>query len=511
MAQIHALTPDGRLPTAAVEHVGELTEDLAEQAALDTLASNAYKRLGDVGSAHLDTVQTLGLYSKASTGNATPANGYPVQSRGNLWVMPISASAIIQVYFASWVSQVHIREYYSGTWSPWIEVSNAGVLATVQALTDRVDALEAGGGSGGTTARTATTTGDYRPDAFVAPDGVVSYWTGPSGVERIPWTYKGEGYVGRVGGAAGYTTMQVKKTNSVEQLEVSCLNPSTGRHITHAINGPSGSSDDQRRFINAFVGPYTGTTVSSDLEILPRSNIEWAFQIDVDGNAQFAPYHGSTSCKAMQYEPPVFTDAHGEVIDVPGMARNTPVSVEGFKIRQRLYIIHPDSGETKWAAVDEVRTIAPDGMIQSEAVATFLEDTKLASNYGTMTPVATGTFDQMHILDGSTYSVPTTAPAVTEYITITEGHEGTSALFTSTSKPNAFVAMALLDPDSTLRRGDPQEETSASALNLELRSNGYVKLYPQSYAPGSVIPKGTVWRIGAQWRYGETQDPGQYA
>ncbi len=232
------------------------------------------------------------------------------------------------------------------------------------------------------------------------------------------------------------------------------------------------------------------------------------------GNRQFAPYHGSTSARATQYEAPVFTDALGNPLDIDSMTVDDVLTgVQGFKVRQRLYLTHPDSGETRWAAVDEVRTVAPpDGMIQSEAVITFLDDTTIGSNYGTMTPVAAGTFDQLHILDGSTYTVATTPPATTQYVPITERHAGVSALFTSTSTPTAFVAMALLDPDATLARGgDAQEDTTETALRLELRSNGLVKLYPQARVIGSVVPAGTVWRVGAQWRYGQATNPGQYA
>src|SRR5699024_241216 len=199
----------------------------------------------------------------------------------------------------------------------------------------------------------------------------------------------------------------------------SCFNTTTGRHVTHRVQGPTSSTDDQRRFEEGWVGTYSGTTVAKDLLILPRSNIEWAFQINVGGNRQFAPYHGSASAKAWQYEDPIITDATGAPLDLDSMAVGGVLTdVSGFKVRQRLYITHPDSGDTRWAAVDEVRTIAPDGMIQSEAVITFLEDTVIGSNYGPMTPVAPGTFDELHILDGATYPLATTPPTNTQYINI---------------------------------------------------------------------------------------------
>ncbi len=49
---------------------------------------------------------------------------------------------------------------------------------------------------------------------------------------------QGRGYVGRIGTAAGYSTMQVKKVESSGEVEVSCLNTATGgRHVTHRVQG----------------------------------------------------------------------------------------------------------------------------------------------------------------------------------------------------------------------------------------------------------------------------------
>ena len=450
----------------------------------------------------LNTVTEPGR-KKASSGSITgnPDLHYPAgAAHGFLDVVRMASAYTSQVWTEVYGDWVAMRRLYNGEWSEWVRLGSGGGTPAPAP------------GSGVQSTRTNAVTSDYRPDAFAAPDGTVSYWTGPAGVERIPWTYRGEGYVGRIGSAAGYSTMQVKKVESSNEVEVSCLNPALGRHVTHRVQGPTSSTDDQRRFEEGWVGTYSGTTVSKDLLILPRSNIEWAFQINVGGNRQFAPYHGSNSAKAWQYEDPIITDATGAPLDLDSMAVGGVLTdVPGFKVRQRLYLTHPDSGATRWAAVDEVRTIAPDGMIQSESVITFLEDTTIGSNYAAMTPVAAGTFDQLHILDGATYPVLTTPPASTQYVDIAEGHAATSALFTSTSAPNAFVATAVLDADASYRRGEPMENTSATSMRLEERSNGLVKLYPSPWINGSAIPAGTVWRIGAQWRYGETENPGQYA
>src|SRR5699024_1902182 len=69
--------------------VDESIRETLEQ--FDALAANSIQRKTDPGTTHLDEIQTPGFYPKASTGSATPANGYPVQSRGNLWVLPIAS------------------------------------------------------------------------------------------------------------------------------------------------------------------------------------------------------------------------------------------------------------------------------------------------------------------------------------------------------------------------------------------------------------------------------------
>lgn len=459
--------------------------------------------------------------SYAASVSGRPEYGYPVGAQHGILDVDVVRPPdlyILQTWIDTWAWFVARRRYYAGSWSEWVrDPDTATVDATISALVNpldqRVTALEeSSGGNITIQPGNAVAYGPNRPDMGAYPNNTTVYWNHPNGTTVIPPDYQGDGYVGRIGDAAGYTTMQVRKTNSVEQLYVSCMNPTTGRHITYGINGPSGSSDDQRRFIDAYVGPYTGTTVTSDFAILPRSNIEWAFQIDVDGNRQFAPYHGSNSAKAMQYGPPVFTDLHGAVIDVAGSPNGIISGVTGgIKIRQRLYVTHPDSGATRWVAIDEVRTILPDGMIQFEGVMTFLEDTLIGNFYAPMTPVGHGTFDQIHVLDGASYPIATTPPGVTSYTQIAEKHAAESFLFTSTSDPSKFVAMSLLNPDATLARGHAMEETGDRALQLEERDTGLVKLYPTAFASGSVVPAGTVWRFGAQWRYGETTDPGQYA
>lgn len=508
MAQIHALTPDGRLPTAAVEHVQEVA---------DAKYGPLYSPPNISSSTNIDTLTTPTRFkSYASSVAGRPEMGFPEGAvHGILDIVQVRPPDryVVQTWLDTWNWWVARRRYYQGAWTEWVRDPDAATLTDLLAPIDqRVTDLE-NGSTGDVVVQQGNVIvyGQERPDTASHPGDTI-YWTNPSGTTVIPPTYRGEGYVGRIGGAAGYTTMQVRKLNSVQQLAVSCLNPTTGRHITHHIAGPSGSSDDQRRFTQGYVGPYDGTTVTSDYEILSRSNMEWAFQVDVSGNAQFAPYHGTNSAKAYEYGPPVFTDIRGAVVDVAGAANGVlPGLTDGIKIRQHLYVTHPDSGDTRWVAVEEVKTILPDGMVQFEGVMTFLEDTTVGSFYAPMTPVGAGTFDQIHVLNGASYPVATAAPDVTSYTQIAEKHEAESFLFTSTSSPNRFVAMSLLDPDQTLAIGHAMEETGTRALQLEERDTGLIKLYPTVFAPGSTIPKGTVWRFGAQWRYGETVNPGQYA
>ena len=510
MAQIHALTPEGRLPSAAQAHALEV-------------ADSKYGQLyapGNLGSStHLDSLTTPGRWkSYAASVAGRPEYGYPEGAMHGVLdvieVRPTNPPYTLQVWVDTWQWFVARRRLYAGTWTEWVrEPDETAVADMVNDLTgplaERVSALESGG-SGAVSVQpgNAVVYGTERPDRANYPASTTVFWNNLDGTTVVPPGYRGDGYVGAL--PSGYTTLQVRKVNSVQSLAVSCLNPVTGRHITHMIAGPSGTSDDQRRFTNGYVGPYSGTTVTDEYTILPRSNMEWAFQVDVDGNAQFAPYHGTNSAKAFQYDEPVFTHLDGTVIDVAGASNGIlPGVTDGLKIRQALYVTHPDSGDTRWVRVDEVKTILPDGMIQFEGVMTFLEDTKVGNFYAPMTPVGAGRFDQMHVLGGESYDVATTAPGTTSYTQIAEQHAASSFLFTATGH-DQYVAVTLLDPDRTLARGHKDEETGNRALQLEERNTGLVKLYPGVFTSGTVIPAGFVWRFGAQWRYGETPNPHQY-
>lgn len=504
-----------KVATAKTEAIADATTKYGGLPARVTTLEGRTEPIAMSGSQDLDTWFTPGRRKTVTSGiSGNPALHYPPGAvHGFLDTINMGTDYVEHVWTDTWGGWTASRRYYgtpNPTWTSWSRRGESEAAAAVAPLAARVSVLEGGGAA--LPLRTIDSTGDYRPDAFIVEAGTVTYWTGPSGTERIGWGYRGEGYVGKIATAPGYTVMQIKKVQSNDEIEVSCLNPTTGRHVTYRVQGVGGGlQDDQRRIEETWVGPYAGTAVAKELLIMPRSNIEWAFQIDVAGNKQFAPYHGAGSATAIQYEPATITDALGVPINIAGLAVDAVLSnVQGLKIRQRLYLKHPDAA-TRWAAVDEVRTIAPDGMLQAEAVVTFLQDTIIGSNYGPMTPVDTATFGNMNILGGTAYQVKTVPPAATEYLTIAEGHASKSALFTSSTKPDAFVAVTYLDPAATFKRGDSMEETGSLALRLEQRSGaGLTKLYPTVFTPGSVIPAGTVWRPSAQWRYGETANASQY-
>ena len=455
----------------------------------------AFTHLADT---HLDKVTATGRYYQNSSVKATPTNGYPPGVwRGVLEVLNANGTFAVQVYWCAYNSTVHTREWYGNVWSAWKQVSATEKPPATGSSSAPIQAQ-----------RDLSTVGEFRPDATEMGEGQIAYWSGPWGTRSYGSQYRGEGYVGKVGDLAGYTAMQIAKVQTNNEIEVSCLNPVKGRHLTIRVQGERGvqnTQDDQRRVEEVWVGAYAGTTVSKDLLVMPRSNIEWAFQIDVGGNRQFVPYHGTSSGQATEYEPPLITDLQGNVIDLGSMGvGEVRGNLSGFKLRQRLYLTHPDSGSTRWAAVEEMLTITPRGLMQSEATITFLRDTVVTNNYGPMTPADQATFDQIKVLGGAAYPVKTTAPATTEYVTVAEGHGATSFLLTSTSSPERFVAMSILDPQGSLLVGNQLEEKGAGAMRFEQRSFGSLtKIYPGVFASGSTVPSGTVWRPSAQWRFGE--------
>lgn len=471
---------------------GGIPTDMATQ----TWVRSNVATLGmSLGSAHLDTVTASGWRPQTDSTLATPANGYPAGAgRGELLTVLHGTQTGYRLYLSPIVGKSWMQERSSGTWGTWIALGGGSAPATPADVT-----VQAGN---------RVFYGAERPDAWASP--ATTYWHHPDGTTVIPPTYRGDGYVGKLAAATGYSQMLVTKAETSGTVDVSCINPTTGRHVTYRLQGPwSGAAngmDAFQRIEETWIGAVTNGKPTADTLVMPRSNIEWAFQIDVGGNRQFVPHHGSVTAVDAG-APRGLYRMDGTAIDLSTLAvGGTIAGLNGVKHRQSVYARHPDSGTTNWVRIDQVITISPDGMLQSESTWTALRDVVVGSHYAPMTPIQVGLVDAAHVLGGGTYPIPTTSPATTTYDTIAEGKAAESVLF---SGPSVFAAVAFLDPAETLLRGDPLGETT-TPVRIENRSSGLVKLYPSAFRGGVTVPAGTVWRAGAQWRYGETSNPGQF-
>lgn len=468
----------------------------------------------------LDTVTTPRRYrtiSSATTGN--PALHYPPGAlHGYLDVIDMNPSGqtpyIEQVWLDTWNGWMAFRRLYNGVWAAWRRFGEAEAVEAVAPLAARVTALEDAPDLGSAVRvqpGAAVVYGEDRPDAWVYPDRTTIYWHRPDGTRIVPGTYLGDGYVGALGAVTGYTDMLVTKAEANGTVDVSCIDPATQRHVTIRLQGRDNAAwlDDMQIIEEIWIGAVTGGVPSMDQIISPRSNMEYAFQIDFGATGvSWVPYHG-TETAISTGEPRGLYRMDGTPIDVSGLAiGDTITGLDGIRLRQSNYARHPDSGGTDWVRIDTTTTISPDGMLQVESTWEALRDVRLGTNYAPMTPVQMGHVDTLHVQGGGTYALDTTAPAATYYTDVTEGDQAESMLLTGPG--TTFVAVSFLDPDKTLLRGHPRAGTDTQ-MRVESRNTGWLKIYPSGFDKGSYIVKGTTWRTGAQWRFGEAVDPAQYA
>lgn len=425
----------------------------------------------------LNDLKEIGARTVATTVANWP-NGLP----GTLETLPYADR--VKQRFTTVDDKVFIRsENSDGTWTAWKE--------TTPTPPPEVP-VEVQPGA-------ITTVGMSRPDAWTLPEGTDAYWTGPYGARVVNASYKGDGYVATHRG--GYSTMLVTVAESNKTVDVSCINPATNRHVTYRLQGADNATwlDDFQLIEEAWVGAVAGGVPSNDTLVKPRSNCEFAFEIDVAGNRVFVPWHGAETAIDTGGLRGLYR-MDGSQIDLSGLGvGDTITGLSGVKMRQSVYGRHPDTGAKNWVRIDQVTTISPDGMLQSETCWTALDDVKLGANYAPMTPVD-ARFTKMEVLGGGqyTFSVPGSG---TNNVRITEERDATSVLFTD---PNSsmFCATAFLEPSVTLMR--EQVEPPTLPMRVEERSSpAQFKLYPYGFPSGTIVPRGTVWRTGAQWRYGE--------
>lgn len=448
--------------------------------------------------------------NQSSVAGNAGLNYPPGATHGFLDVVILDGTAgkyVSQQWTETWGSWIARRRLYSGVWTAWEREGQSAIAP----IADRVTALENKSQVNVTVQPgNAVVYGSTRPDPWIYPSGTNIYWNNLHGMTVIPAGYRGEAYVGVLGNATGYSQMLITKAEANNTVDVTCINPSSNRHVTYRLQGTKNATwiDDMQIIEEIWVGGVSGGVPSMDALVSPRSNMEWAFQIDINGNSQFVPHHGVETAIDTGDARGLYK-MDGAKIDVASMAVGSRLSgLNGVKMRQSVYGRHPDTGTKNWVRVDQLTTIAPDGLLQSETTWTALHDVKLGNNYAPMTPIVMGEFDTLQVMGGSSYPLDKVAPAMTRYDTITEGRDASSMLITGTGSAK-FAALAYLEPRSTLLQNNPMA-SDPSPHRIEQRNNGWIKVYPSGFTKGSTVPSGTVWEMSAQWRFGETADPARY-
>lgn len=221
--------------------------------------------------------------------------------------------------------------------------------------------------------------------------------------------------------------------------------------------------------------------------IIPRSNWEFAFQIVVDGDAQFVPYHGTATAVAKDL-PTVRLD--GDPLDPESLTIGEPVSAESFSLAQTIVARHPARGEEDLVEVTTTTTWTSDGRGRIDGTWRALQNVEIGNAYGPMLPFSRDVFDRVITDTGGDVGVEDDDTSETVSIANT-----TTARIAS-SEFGWSAAISWDDPEETLRT---VEHGGGTDVFLQLRDDGIGKIYPQVWDVGDRVEAGATWEFGAEW------------
>lgn len=309
----------------------------------------------------------------------------------------------------------------------------------------------------------------------------------------------GVGYVGSLASASPYSTLSVEGID--DQYDM------IGYDITAAGGG--------RRVTTRFQGPFIAGTPAVDalqrieeitlgdgLALGPRSNLEIALQVfentSATTDAQFFPYHGSTSAHATQVRAATYRTRSGATVPMPAIGQTVNLP-DGLVINQLLRGKHPDAAANQ-LELNLTTTFHPDGMIEVQGKLTFLVATKVGAVYAPMVP-----YDQDLITrlehSGGVIALDPTPPGVTTNVTIPLTVD--SGVFQSNKRSDIAIAWAWTNPTETLRLDKADRKTDGTISFVQRRTDGMNKLYRLVWDTNTVVSAGTVWNFGGQYRYVE--------
>ncbi len=96
---------------SALETVEELQSDLSRHLSLRS----------ELGTADLNAITAMGIYTQGYSSNATGGRHYPDTSAGFLQVMS-KEDKTYQIYYTQNTSRIFWRNFYSSTWQPWCQM-----------------------------------------------------------------------------------------------------------------------------------------------------------------------------------------------------------------------------------------------------------------------------------------------------------------------------------------------------------------------------------------------------
>lgn len=221
--------------------------------------------------------------------------------------------------------------------------------------------------------------------------------------------------------------------------------------------------------------------------IIPRSNWEFAFQIVVDDDAQFVPYHG-TPTAFVSSAPELRTD--GDVVDPDAVPVGEPREVGEFSLSQTVVARHPRRGDQDLVEIATTTTWTSDGRGRIDGTWRALARIEVGNAYGPMLPFSREVFDRVITDTGGDMAVEDTDSSETLPIANT-----TEARLVSSSS-GWQAAITWDEPEETLRT---TAQGGGTDVFLQLRGDGIGKIYPQVWDAGDVVESGTTWTFGAEW------------
>lgn len=264
-------------------------------------------------------------------------------------------------------------------------------------------------------------------------------------------------------------------------------------------DGTAGQADGYQRLEE--VRALSGAPSLQGQVVMPRSNWEFAFQLDVDGDKQFVPYHGTAT--AFQSAPSTVT-VDGSSIDVSSHPVGQPVAASAFALEQHVLARHPARGEDDLVKISTTTTWSADGKLAVQGHWTALADVVLGAAYGPMLPFSRDVFDQVgtDITDVLEVDSVAEAKAEGEQVEQTIEIDGASAAHIRSTETGWRAAIRWIRADETLRA--EANDGGDSDVFLQLRDDGIAKVYPQVWDQGESVPAGATWEFAAEWAVAPT-------